>query len=188
MSCSSPTRIFTDYILRIWDFNYLVRRPLGLIFCVLLIWKMIGWPCLIGVVTIIVAQVINVYLSRIAVRWGKARSEATDAKIHKVSEVVESIRHLRWYGWQNVWLDRIMEARSKELHLRVVTYIWRSLINFTNTFASGMFPVVAFYAYTILAKKPLRVEIAFPALTLFNMLEGALNEIPYLYVSFHPVN
>lgn len=179
--------MFTNCRFRIWDFSYIIRRPLGLVICVFLIWRLIGWPCLIGIVTVIISQVINVYLSRVAIRWGKARREATDAKIHKVSQVVESIRHLRWYGWQNVWLDRIMDARSKELHLRVIVYIWVSLINFTNTFASGMFPVVAFYAYTILAQKPLLVDVAFPALTLFNMLETSLNEIPMLYVSFNAV-
>lgn len=170
---------------RIWDFNYVVRRPFGLVVCVVLIWKLIGWPCLIGIVTVVISQIINVYLSRVSIRWNKARRAATDNKIHKVSQVVESIRHLRWYGWQGVWLDRIMEARAKELHLRVIVYIWYSLINFTNTFASGMFPVVAFYAYTVLAGKPLTVDIAFPALQLFGMLETSLNDIPYFVVSIH---
>jgi ABC-type multidrug transport system fused ATPase/permease subunit len=79
-----------------------------------------------------------------------------------------------------VWLTRIMEARQHELALRVVTSIWRLLINFTNIFASGMFPVVAFYAYTSLAGLPLRVDIAFPALQLFNMLERILKDFPNL--------
>ena len=167
-----------------WDFQYVIRRPLALVVCILMVWKLIGWPCLIGMVTVIVAQLINLYLSRVSIRWSKLRRAATDSKIHKVSQVVESIRHLRWYGWQGVWLDRIMEARTKELHLRIIVYIWTSLINLTNTFASGMFPVVAFYAYTTLAGKPLLVEIAFPALMLFGMLEQALNDIPYFIVSF----
>ena len=54
------------------------------------------------------------------------------------------------------------------------------MISFTNTFASGMFPVVAFYAYTALAGQPLRIEIAFPALQLFTMLENNLRDIPGL--------
>ena len=54
------------------------------------------------------------------------------------------------------------------------------MISFTNTFASGSFPVAAFYAYTVLARRPLRIEIAFPALQLFNMLESSLREIPRL--------
>jgi len=71
-----------------------------------------------------------------------------------------------------------MKARQHELSLRVVTAIFRMMINFTNVFASGMFPVAAFYAYTALAGLPLRVDIAFPALQLFSMLENSLQELP----------
>lgn len=93
---------------------------------------------------------------------------------------MEAIRHLRWYGWQDAWLAQIMEARQHELNLRVLTSIWNIMINFTNTLASGMFPVAAFYAYTYLAGQPLRIDIAFPALQLFSLLESNLREIPGL--------
>lgn len=73
-----------------------------------------------------------------------------------------------------------MQARQHELNLRVITSLWGILISFTNNLASGMFPVAAFYAYTSLAGQPLRVDVAFPALQLFSMLEGSLREIPGL--------
>ncbi len=73
-----------------------------------------------------------------------------------------------------------MQARQHELNLRIITSLWGILISFINNLASGMFPVAAFYAYTILAGQPLRVDIAFPALQLFNMLESSLREIPGL--------
>ena len=73
-----------------------------------------------------------------------------------------------------------MESRQHELNLRIITSIWKILISFTNTFASGMFPVAAFYAYTVWAGQPLRVDIAFPALQLFSMLETSLRDLPNL--------
>lgn len=73
-----------------------------------------------------------------------------------------------------------MEARQHELNLRIITSLWNILIAFTNTFASGMFPVVAFYAYTVWASQPLRIDVAFPALQLFTMLGNNLRDIPGL--------
>jgi ABC-type multidrug transport system fused ATPase/permease subunit len=73
-----------------------------------------------------------------------------------------------------------MEARQHELNLRIITSIWRIMIHFVNMFSSMMFPVAAFYAYTVLAGRPLRVDIAFPALQLFSMLENSLRELPNL--------
>jgi hypothetical protein len=180
-SILGPWRLTFDF--RFWEFSYLVMQPLGLVFAVVLIWKLIGWPCLIGVVTVFVAQAINALLARVLLRWEKDRRVATDNKLHKVSQLVESIRHLRWYGWQDVWLGRIMEARQNELNLRIVVSIWKILISFTNTFASGLFPVAAFYAYTVWAGKSLTVDIAFPALQLFSMLEWNLRELPNIIVS-----
>jgi ABC-type bacteriocin/lantibiotic exporter with double-glycine peptidase domain len=165
---------------RFWEFSSLISQPLGLVFSVILIWQLLGWPCLIGVVTVLLAQAINVLLARALLYWERERRAATDTKLHKISQLVDAIRHLRYYGWQDVWLSRIMESRQHELHLRVITSLWRTMINFTNTFASGLFPVVAFWAYTILSGRALRVDVAFPALQLFSMLETSLRELPNL--------
>ncbi|RFU32735.1 hypothetical protein B7463_g3630, partial [Scytalidium lignicola] len=165
---------------RFWDFSMFITQPFGLIFSVILIWKLLGWPCLIGIVTVFIAQAINALLSKALLHWERERRTATDDKLHRISQLVDSIRHLRWYGWQDVWLARIMESRQNELRLRIITSIFRVLIGFTNTFSNGLFPVAAFYAYTIWAGKPLRIDIAFPALQLFSMLENTLREVPNL--------
>jgi ABC-type bacteriocin/lantibiotic exporter with double-glycine peptidase domain len=163
-----------------WEFSTLVSQPLSLVFSVILIWQLLGWPCLIGIITVFFAQAVNALLAKALVNWERERRTATDTKLHKISQLVDAIRHLRYYGWQDVWLARILESRQHELKLRVITSIWRILISFTNTFASGMFPVVAFWAYTVLAGQSLRVDIAFPALQLFSMLETSLRELPNL--------
>ena len=165
---------------RFWEFQSLVTQPVSLVLSIVLIWRLIGWPCLIGVLTILIAQALNSLIARALIRWETIRRMATDDKLQKISQFVEAIRHLRWYGWQEAWLERIMKSRQHELNLRVVTSLWNILISFTNTFASGMFPVAAFYAYTLLAGRPLRIDIAFPALQLFSMLETSLREIPGL--------
>lgn len=126
------------------------------------------------------AQGFNIFITRALLKWERRRRTATDGKLQKTSEFVGAIRHLRWYGWQQFWLDQIMKSRQHELYLRVVTSLWGMLIGVMNNLASGMFPVVAFYAYTELAGQPLRIDIAFPALQLFGMLEMNLREIPNL--------
>ncbi|KAF8849022.1 ABC transporter-like protein [Acephala macrosclerotiorum] len=165
---------------RFWEFSSIISQPLALIFSVVLIWRLLGWPCLIGIITVFFAQAVNALITKALLYWERERRVATDTKLHKISQLVDAIRHLRYYGWQDVWLERIMESRQHELKLRIVTSIWRILISFTNTFASGMFPVVAFWAYTVLAGQSLRVDIAFPALQLFSMLETSLRDLPNL--------
>ena len=110
----------------------------------------------------------------------RRRKDATDVKLKKTTQLVDSIRHLRWYAWQNTWLKHILDARQHELNIRIVVNAWNILIQTINNLASLTFPAIAFYAYTVLAGNQLRIDIAFPALQLFTMLEESLRGIPEL--------
>lgn len=165
---------------RFWEFPSLITTPLGLVLSVILVWQLIGWPAFFGVITVVIAQIMNVGITRILLRWERVRRAATDSRLQKSSQFVEAIRHLRWYGWQETWLDEILAARKEELKKKVKTVLLGILINFMNMLASCLFPVAAFYAYTAWAGLPLRIDIAFPALQLFSYLESSLRDIPDL--------
>ncbi|KAL8798493.1 MAG: hypothetical protein Q9182_006616 [Xanthomendoza sp. 2 TL-2023] len=175
---ASVDRLLT--VFRFWEFQSIIRVPLSLVLSIVLVWKLIGWPCLFGVVTVIGAQSLNIFITRVLLQYERERRRVTDGKLKKVTQYVAAIRHLRWYGWQDFWQMQIMQARQQELRLFVVTGLWRNTINVVNYLASGLFPVAAFYAYTALAGQPLRVDVAFPALQLFAMLENSLRAVPDL--------
>ncbi|EXJ90194.1 hypothetical protein A1O1_03293 [Capronia coronata CBS 617.96] len=165
---------------RFWEFQTLINKPLGLVLSIVLIWRMLGWSSLVGVAVVLIAQIFNYILARILISWEKERRKATDVKLQRISQYVEAIRHLRWYGWHFKWLEGVMAARQRELRLKVITYLWNCGIKFVNSVASGMLPVACFYAYTALAGQQLRVDIAFPALQLFALMQENLREIPNL--------
>lgn len=165
---------------RFWDFSDIITKPIGAIFAILLIWRMLGWACLLGVLALAAAQIINAGLIRFMIYYEKKRRVATDEKLQRTTQFIESIRHLRWYGWQDSWMKGILESRQKELHLRVIQIIFSTSLAFIMRFGSGLFPAVAFYAFTALAGKPLRVDLIFPAIDLFNLLESYLRALPQL--------
>jgi ABC-type multidrug transport system fused ATPase/permease subunit len=165
---------------RFWEVNEIVRQPLSLVLGIVLIWKILGPSCFVGVSVVVVAQIINVFVTRILLRWEKRRRLAKDKRLDITSQFVESLRYLRYYGWQDHWLRQIMEARQHELYLRVATNLWSLLITCTNSLGSNMLPVFALYAYTFLAGNPLSIDIIFPALQLFNKLDSSLRDIPGL--------
>lgn len=165
---------------RFWEFQSLINKPLGLVLSIILVWRLIGWPCLIGIVVVLIAQIANALLVRYLLEWVKLRRAATDFKLQQISQYVEAIRHLRWYGWHPTWLARIMNARQKELNLKVIVYLWNLAIMFFNSLGSGILPVASFWAYTTLAGHELRISVAFPALQLFVLLQGNLRDIPGL--------
>ncbi|KAJ5662533.1 uncharacterized protein N7477_010149, partial [Penicillium maclennaniae] len=173
-----------DVAQRFWEVDVLIDKPLGLIIAVWLVWTLFGPSCFLGIFAVLVAQAMNAIITRILLQWEEKRRAATDSRLQITSQFVEAIRHLRWYGWQDHWLRQVMEARQSELNIRIITSLWSILIRFINAFASGVFPVIALYAYTLLAGRELRIDIIFPALQLFTMLETRLRDIPGLITAF----
>ncbi|CAG5144885.1 uncharacterized protein ALTATR162_LOCUS1619 [Alternaria atra] len=165
---------------RFWEFSDIITKPAGAIFATILIWRMLGWACLLGVVALAASQLLNIVIARFQVHYEKKRRVATDEKLQRTSQFIESIRHLRWYGWQGAWLDGILESRQKELHLRIINIIFSTSLSFILRFGSGLFPAVAFYAFTKLAGQHLRIDLIFPAFDLFNLLESYLRALPQL--------
>ena len=165
---------------RFWDFADIITQPAGAFFATLLIWRMLGWACMLGVFALLLSQVVNVGIARLQVTFEKKRRVATDEKLQRTTQFIESIRHLRWYGWQSSWMKGILESRKKELHYRIVMIFLTTSHAFMLRFGAGLFPAVAFYAYTTWEGKHLRVDLIFPAMDLFNMLDGYLRALPRL--------
>lgn len=167
---------------RFWEFQALVNKPLSCIFSIVLVVRFLGPTSLLAILVLFICQALNAVLARIMVIYERRRRAATDDKLRKVSQFIEAIRHLRWYGWQDAWLEEILKARQKELDLKIQTSLWNVGIIFVNNFGLDATPVVAFFAYTVIAKQPLRVDIAFPAIQLLQMMNSALRDLPDLII------
>ncbi|PGH27864.1 hypothetical protein AJ80_00414 [Polytolypa hystricis UAMH7299] len=169
---------------RFWEIDALVDKPLGLIIAVVFVWNLFGPSCLLGIAAVLAAQLLSALITSILLRQERKRRTATDTRLQITSQFVEAIRHLRWYGWQNHWLNQVKDARKQELRRRIITSVLTILIRVVNASASGLFPVVVLYSYTVLAGRPLSIEVIFPALQLFTMLETRLRDITNLITVF----
>lgn len=165
---------------RFWEFPTFVTKPLQFIFSFILVWQLLGWSCVFGMACVILAQLLNTVFIRQLLKKERLRRAATDARLQATSQFVEGIRHLRWYDWQSKWLDNIMVTRQNELSARVVTGLWSIAISTLNIASGTLFPVATFFAYTFIAGNTLTVDVAFPALSLFALLETSFKELPGL--------
>ncbi|ROW06523.1 hypothetical protein VMCG_04290 [Cytospora schulzeri] len=165
---------------RFWEFANFFTKPMNFVLTIVLIWKILGPAALGGVLLVVFAQILNSFIIRALVSWERARRAVTDVKLQVTAQFVEAIRHLRWYDWQDRWLGQILASRQKELRYRVIVNLINKAVAATNKISAYFFPVAAFYAYTIIGGKPLRIDVAFPALNLFAMLNQNLNELPGL--------
>ncbi|KAI1107856.1 canalicular multispecific organic anion transporter 1 [Jackrogersella minutella] len=165
---------------RFWEFPSIITKPLQLILSLVLIYQFLGWPCFVGLAWAMILQSMNGICVRRLIKVEKRRRAAADIRLQATTQFIEAIRPLRWYDWQSKWLANIMQARGKELQLRIISNLWNIGVSATNLAASALFPVLTFFAVTYIAGRPLPVDVAFPALQLFTMLESSLKELPNL--------
>lgn len=165
---------------RFWEFQKDVEKPFGLVISLLLIIHLLGWPALVGVAVILFAQLMNFLLFKVDLRLETVRRTSSDKRVQQTSQFIESIRHLRWYGWQGHWLKNVFKARRRELNMRIICDLWVQLIIINNVFCGSTIIVAAFWAQTVLAGRPLSVDIIFPALQIFNMVESSMQHLPDL--------
>jgi ABC-type multidrug transport system fused ATPase/permease subunit len=165
---------------RFYEIETLIKAPVGLIFAICLIWRLMGPSSFLAILVVFTANAVTGSLSTIQASWRQRKKKATDARLNSNSQYIEVLRHLRWYSWQDSWLKNVMAARRHELDIKLVLMSINITIYFINVLASTLFPVVAFAAYTLIARKPLSIAIIFPALQLFNALQSRLREIPSL--------
>lgn len=165
---------------RFWEAPNVTTKPLNFALSLVLLWRILGPASLWGILVLLAGMAGNVLLMRLLLRIERVRREVTDTKLQRTSQFVEAIRHLRWYDWQGAWLDTIMESRRVELRRRVQSNIVMKGIGTVNTLAAYLFPVAGFWAYTVISGRELTVDVAFPALDLFTMLQTSLRELPDL--------
>lgn len=82
---------------RFWEIESLVERPLGLVFAVILIWILLGPSCFVGIITVVVAQVVNVFITRLLLQQERKRRTVSDKRLNVTSTFVESLRRKSYF-------------------------------------------------------------------------------------------
>jgi ABC-type multidrug transport system fused ATPase/permease subunit len=164
-----------------WEVDKLVKGPVGLILASVLVWKFLGPSCFLGILSLALGQIVSSMLTRSLIKTDRSWKKATDHRLQLTSQFIEVIRYLRWYGWQEHWLKLVGDSRQKELTALVKFKLLQIIIRFINVLSSSLLPAIALYAYTLIEKRPLTIDIIFPALQLFRILDSRLTAIPDLF-------
>lgn len=139
-----------------------------------LLYKLIGFASVIGATLILILSPINYKLMNyIGVYQNKSLS-VTDKRIQKLNETFNNIRIIKFFSWEENFINEIMSIREEELHLLLVrSYIW-ALSTFVWCLTPSIISSCAFAFYTYYQGNQLSVSVAFTALSLFAMLKGPL--------------
>lgn len=151
--------------------------PVQLVVCIVLLYRVLGYTSFVSIAIVILAMPLNYYIAQQFAKIQKVVMSATDTRIHTTNEVLQNIRIIKYFAWEQRFSAMVDEKRRVELQALRNKYI---LWTFAAAVWSGVPLVIAFFSfmlYTAVEKKPLIPSVAFTALSLFAILRIPLDQL-----------
>ncbi|KAI8621801.1 P-loop containing nucleoside triphosphate hydrolase protein [Chytriomyces sp. MP71] len=174
---STDAETIRDNLPEMYD---LVLMPLQCIAAIAGLLNVVGWPALAGLAVMILTLPATYANSLWNIRVYEKLLAAQDARTTVVNEVLQGIRIIKYFAWEQKFLDKIDAAREKEMRTLIESYLNGAV----NTFIWLMTPlIVSFVTLVTLTKfagQEMDAQMAFTCLSLFNNLRVPLMVIPYI--------
>lgn len=151
--------------------------PVQLILCIVLLYRILGWSALASIVMMVLVMPLNLFLAKQFTKVQKKVMAATDVRIQSTNEVLQNIRIIKYFAWEQRFAQIISEKRAVELRALRNKYI---LWTFAATVWFSVPLLITFFSfllYTVVEKRPLIPSVAFTALSLFGILRYPLDQL-----------
>jgi ABC-type multidrug transport system fused ATPase/permease subunit len=151
--------------------------PVQLIISIFLLFRILGWSAFAGLAVMIAVLPLNVFFSNQFSQAHKRIMSATDGRIHTTNEVLQNVRIIKYFAWEDRFSRKIDEKRHVEigaLKYRFALWIGASAVWFGVPMLITAF---SFFIYTFVENRPLYPSVAFTALSLFQLLRYPLDRL-----------
>ncbi|KAF9481117.1 multidrug resistance-associated ABC transporter [Pholiota conissans] len=167
------------------DFLFLVwAAPLQIILCTLFLYRLLGWSSFIGTAFTILLIPAPGYAAKLTQDVQRKKMKKTDARVQAVTEVVNVLRMVKLFGWEEKMSKRIREARDDELNSIWWLKVLQSITGIINSIIPTISMLITYTTYTVVMKQQLTPSIIFSSLTVFSRLQLQLSMISWQISSF----
>lgn len=102
----------------------------------------------------------------------------TDKRIKLINELLNGIRIIKFFAWEEEFRKKVLTARDHELKAKKSRFFKAILLRSSSEFIPILIILVVFYVYT--GANTLTASTAFTAIALFNILKGIFEELPLI--------
>ena len=144
---------------------------------VLLLYHILGYSSIASIATMLLLLPVNILTARKFSTFQQKIMAATDARIHTTNEVLQNIRIIKYFAWEQRFGSIINDKREVELRAlrnKFILWIGATMIWYGVPL---LITALSFFFYTVVEKKDLVPSIAFTALSLFSLLRYPLDQM-----------
>ncbi|KAI3321698.1 P-loop containing nucleoside triphosphate hydrolase protein [Xylariaceae sp. AK1471] len=155
----------------------LASAPTMLCVSIALLWQVMGLSAIPGLIVMALLLPVNIFLAKGFSYTQKKIMAATDKRIHTTNEVLQNIRIIKYFAWEERFAAIVDEKRRVELRaLRNRYIVWALAVAIWNT-VPILITFFSFLMYTKIERKPLYPSVAFTAISLFLLLRVPLDQL-----------
>ncbi|XP_037318939.2 ATP-binding cassette sub-family C member 3 isoform X1 [Pungitius pungitius] len=164
--------------------NMLWSAPLQIMLALYFLWQNLGPSVLAGVAVMVMLIPLNAVIAMKTRAFQVEQMQHKDSRIKLMNEILNGIKVLKLYAWENSFKEKILAIRQKELNvLRKMAYLG-AVSTMAWTSAPFLVALTTFAVYvTVDENNVLDAERAFVSLSLFNILRFPLNMLPQVISS-----
>jgi ABC-type multidrug transport system fused ATPase/permease subunit len=107
----------------------------------------------------------------------RAINKVTDQRVSLTQEILQSVRFVKFFGWENAFIDRLDDFRNREISAIQVVLGIRNAIMAIGVSLPIFASMLAFITYSLTNHNLAPAEV-FSSLALFNGLRMPLNMLP----------
>ncbi|KAJ7179617.1 hypothetical protein C8R46DRAFT_1074274 [Mycena filopes] len=160
---------------------FLYGAPMEIIIGSVFLYQLLGFSAFAGFVVLILGWPLNSYISKRSIRIQKGVLKAKDGRMAVLNELISAVKFIKFFAWEQRWIDRALKARATE-----ISWIVKARINYIFFYclwvtAPIFISVISFCVYVMLGNQ-LTISTAFTAIALFSMIRQPLNIIPTFIV------
>lgn len=152
--------------------------PVDVAIAIFYLYNLLGNAALIGLVVMLLCFPITGFLTKKMSANYAALTTAKDRRNDLINELLQGIRMIKYFAWEDNWKEKVFEARRDEIKKLIKTIIIDVLVNLIFLAVPVLVTASSFIWYTKVAGNELTASVAFVSITLFEMLRGPLIFIP----------
>lgn len=130
----------------------ILSSPFQIIISSYLLYQYIGVATLVGLSSMIIFIPLNSFFANRGKKIRKTKYEIQDKRIKMMNEILNGIRIIKFYGWEESFRKLVKNLREKEIINLIKTSLLNALTSFTWSCAPYVVAVVSFATYLLINK------------------------------------
>lgn len=156
-----------------------VGAPVGIIIAIIGLYKILGWPALVGTAIMVMGAPIPAYVAQLMGKAQRQVKATQDARISLINEYLQSIKAIKYFGWEQSVTKVVDDARGAEQ--KVLWHI--SLLYCAMGELMEVMPIIAlltiFILYVAVEKQAMTAQVAFTTMSLVRLMRSNLALMGY---------